>query len=262
MAGRELRVVMETFMRGDADVLVATTIIENGIDVPSAGTILIDRWMADDLAAQGAAVAVGDSLTIRSFEPETFRLFRRNLIGHGLLKPAGFLHSRDQITGKAAIAIQRDKLIDSPSHDFLLGYVKHRGRARIPETNAPRIIKKDDGFIEPLHDIGKKSQLALILLLLSDVSDRSDDIDPSSARQRGKRHLQGHSSAVTAPSHSLGMNRRGINFPYNIKLSRGHRKPAFDHVGDCQAAQLPASIAKEVFRKPIHKNNFLIAARN
>ena len=42
MHSSELRDVMDTFTRGDADVLVATTIIENGIDVPSAGTILID----------------------------------------------------------------------------------------------------------------------------------------------------------------------------------------------------------------------------
>lgn len=35
------------------------------------GSILIDRWMADDLATQGAAVAVGDQLAVRSFEPET-----------------------------------------------------------------------------------------------------------------------------------------------------------------------------------------------
>ena len=42
MGSRELRSVMETFTRGDADVLVATTIIENGLDIPEAGTILID----------------------------------------------------------------------------------------------------------------------------------------------------------------------------------------------------------------------------
>jgi len=43
MAGSVLRRVMETFTRGDVDVLVATTIVENGIDIPSAGTILLDR---------------------------------------------------------------------------------------------------------------------------------------------------------------------------------------------------------------------------
>jgi transcription-repair coupling factor (superfamily II helicase) len=42
MGATELRAVMEAFTRGDADVLVATTIIENGIDIPTAGTILID----------------------------------------------------------------------------------------------------------------------------------------------------------------------------------------------------------------------------
>jgi transcription-repair coupling factor (superfamily II helicase) len=42
MSGRELERVMDSFSRGDVDVLVSTTIVENGIDIPSAGTILID----------------------------------------------------------------------------------------------------------------------------------------------------------------------------------------------------------------------------
>ncbi len=43
MNARELRNVMESVTRGDIDVLVATTIIESGIDIPAAGTIVIDR---------------------------------------------------------------------------------------------------------------------------------------------------------------------------------------------------------------------------
>ena len=39
----ELEKVMHKFVRGDADVLLATTIIETGIDIPNANTILIDR---------------------------------------------------------------------------------------------------------------------------------------------------------------------------------------------------------------------------
>ena len=39
----DLEVVMHTFVKGDADVLLATTIIETGIDIPNANTILIDR---------------------------------------------------------------------------------------------------------------------------------------------------------------------------------------------------------------------------
>ena len=35
------------------------------------GSILVNRWMADDLAAQGTPVGPGSTLTVRSFEPET-----------------------------------------------------------------------------------------------------------------------------------------------------------------------------------------------
>jgi len=38
-----LETVMHTFVEGKADVLVATTIIESGVDIPNANTILIDR---------------------------------------------------------------------------------------------------------------------------------------------------------------------------------------------------------------------------
>jgi transcription-repair coupling factor (superfamily II helicase) len=43
MEKSDLEVVMHTFVRGEADVLLATTIIETGIDIPNANTILIDR---------------------------------------------------------------------------------------------------------------------------------------------------------------------------------------------------------------------------
>jgi transcription-repair coupling factor (superfamily II helicase) len=39
----ELELVMRAFVHGEADVLLATTIIETGIDIPNANTILIDR---------------------------------------------------------------------------------------------------------------------------------------------------------------------------------------------------------------------------
>lgn len=43
MSADELDQVYHVFKRGDADILVATTIIENGVDIPNANTILIDR---------------------------------------------------------------------------------------------------------------------------------------------------------------------------------------------------------------------------
>jgi transcription-repair coupling factor (superfamily II helicase) len=43
MSADELDSVFHAFKNGQADILVATTIIENGIDIPNANTILIDR---------------------------------------------------------------------------------------------------------------------------------------------------------------------------------------------------------------------------
>ncbi len=43
MAERELEEVMMRFADGDIDVLIATTIIENGLDIPNANTIIINR---------------------------------------------------------------------------------------------------------------------------------------------------------------------------------------------------------------------------
>lgn len=42
MEPKELEKVMLTFMRGEADILVATTIIESGIDIPTANTMFIN----------------------------------------------------------------------------------------------------------------------------------------------------------------------------------------------------------------------------
>ena len=43
MDEQELEEVMERFVGGETDVLVSTTIIESGLDIPNANTIIIDR---------------------------------------------------------------------------------------------------------------------------------------------------------------------------------------------------------------------------
>jgi transcription-repair coupling factor (superfamily II helicase) len=43
MGADELDLVFHSFKRGDVDILVATSIVENGIDIPNANTILVDR---------------------------------------------------------------------------------------------------------------------------------------------------------------------------------------------------------------------------
>ncbi|HTS72818.1 MAG TPA: transcription-repair coupling factor [Gaiellaceae bacterium] len=43
MRERELEDKMHAFLRGDADVLVSTTIIESGLDIPQANTLIVER---------------------------------------------------------------------------------------------------------------------------------------------------------------------------------------------------------------------------
>jgi transcription-repair coupling factor (superfamily II helicase) len=43
MNEHELEEVMHQFVNGEADVLISTTIIESGVDIPNANTIIIDR---------------------------------------------------------------------------------------------------------------------------------------------------------------------------------------------------------------------------
>lgn len=43
MSGEELESVMHDFIRGDYDVLIATTIVESGLDIPNANTIIINQ---------------------------------------------------------------------------------------------------------------------------------------------------------------------------------------------------------------------------
>src|SRR5260370_18942623 len=43
MDEKELETVMMKFVRDEADVLISTTIVENGLDIPRANTILINR---------------------------------------------------------------------------------------------------------------------------------------------------------------------------------------------------------------------------
>jgi transcription-repair coupling factor (superfamily II helicase) len=43
MRERELEEKMHAFLRGDADVLVSTTIIESGLDIPQANTLVVER---------------------------------------------------------------------------------------------------------------------------------------------------------------------------------------------------------------------------
>jgi transcription-repair coupling factor (superfamily II helicase) len=43
MAADEIDAIFHKFKQGEVDILIATTIVENGIDIPNANTILVDR---------------------------------------------------------------------------------------------------------------------------------------------------------------------------------------------------------------------------
>ena len=43
MSESQLEKIMQRFLKGDTDVLISTTIIESGLDIPNANTIIIDR---------------------------------------------------------------------------------------------------------------------------------------------------------------------------------------------------------------------------
>lgn len=43
MPGRELESIMLKFLKGEVDVLICTTIIESGIDIPNANTLIVNR---------------------------------------------------------------------------------------------------------------------------------------------------------------------------------------------------------------------------
>lgn len=43
MGGKELETIMLNFLHGEVDVLVCTTIIESGIDIPNANTLIVNR---------------------------------------------------------------------------------------------------------------------------------------------------------------------------------------------------------------------------
>jgi ABC-type lipoprotein release transport system permease subunit len=66
---------------------------------PGADEIVIDRWMADDLVAQGTPVAVGDAIELRSFLPETL---------HGRVEEAACTLRISGIAAMRGAAVARD----------------------------------------------------------------------------------------------------------------------------------------------------------
>ena len=73
MNSSELEEVMHRFIHGAFQILVATTIIENGIDIPNVNTIIIDR--ADNLRHLPALSAQGPCRTVRDRKAFAYLLY-------------------------------------------------------------------------------------------------------------------------------------------------------------------------------------------
>jgi len=87
MAEHELEDVMVAFMRGDADILVSSTIIEAGLDIPNANTLVVER---------------ADMLGLSQLYQLRGRVGRSDASAHAYL----FYPSADQLTRDAAARLR------------------------------------------------------------------------------------------------------------------------------------------------------------
>jgi transcription-repair coupling factor (superfamily II helicase) len=87
MAEQELEDVMVAFMRGDADILVSSTIIEAGLDIPNANTLIVER---------------ADLLGLSQLYQLRGRVGRSDASAHAYL----FYPSADQLTRDAAARLR------------------------------------------------------------------------------------------------------------------------------------------------------------
>jgi transcription-repair coupling factor (superfamily II helicase) len=99
MSERQLERVMVDFVSGDADVLVSTTIIENGIDMPNVNTIIIDRadrmglsqlYQLRGRVGRGAVQAYAYLLTPKHYRPNAEAQQRLEAIAEASELGAGF----------------------------------------------------------------------------------------------------------------------------------------------------------------------------
>jgi ABC-type lipoprotein release transport system permease subunit len=114
--------------------------------LPGPDEVLVDRWVADDLAARGAPVATGTPLEIRFFEPETLHgrvaETTRTLRVSGIAAMRGaavareFVPEVEGITDEASIAdwdppfpFDRSRVRAAPPHDEDDRYWKDYGAA-------------------------------------------------------------------------------------------------------------------------------------
>jgi len=147
--GERVGIPYSTIVGVDATSLPVGDLVDaagHPLSLPDADEVVIDRWAADDLAARGRPVAVGDPLEIRFFAPETLhgRVVETTctLRISGIAAMQGAAVAKDLvpevegITDEASIAdwdppfpFDRGRVRASPPHDEDDRYWKEHGAA-------------------------------------------------------------------------------------------------------------------------------------
>ncbi len=189
MKESELEAVMLDFVSGRYDILVCTTIIESGLDIPRANTIIIDRADTFGMAQlyqlrgrvgrsseQAYAYLVVPPLTLLSDDAKerVETLARYTELGSGFsvatmdmeLRGAGNLIGEEQSGNVAAVGIEMFmELLEEASSDL-------RGEPRASEVE-PELSLESPGYIpeEYVPDVGQRLQLYKQLASAEDESE-------------------------------------------------------------------------------------------
>ena len=200
MSADELDTVFHAFKSGEADILLSTTIIENGIDIPNANTILIDRadqfGMADLYQLRGRVgrwnrpaytyflTPKGKTLTEHSFK-RLHALVEAQGYGGGMkiamrdleMRGAGDIlgvqqsghiasigfHLYCKLLKRTVAALQHHK--DPSFHETKMEFSYD---ARLPDTYLPETSLR----LEIYHRLGEVSTLQEIDDILDELKDR------------------------------------------------------------------------------------------
>ena len=152
---------------------VGDLVDQNGklVPMPVGDEVVINSWLADDLAAQGSPVSVGDEISFRSFVPETIHGSVTERIHHcrvaGIAAMSGLAKSQDVVptvegvTDEESIAdwdppfpFERERVRTTAPHDEDDRYWKQYGSAPkmfMPLTRAREIAGSRFGETTAWH---------------------------------------------------------------------------------------------------------------
>jgi hypothetical protein len=119
LEGHKLEEVMLDFIEGNTDVLVCTTIVENGLDIPNANTIIVNEAQNFGLSERPAARSRGPQqqegllLSARAKPPPAARPVAQAPAGHRAVQRPWYVDHHDSLPSPAPFTFLR-RWIASP----------------------------------------------------------------------------------------------------------------------------------------------------